>query len=581
MNRRPAPIVLSLALAVLALAGTTAAQELGRLLPAETVVAVQVRDLAAHEAKLEDFVAEFERLGVGDALVALAADGASDAEVDPAAALEKALQAVDPLALFGHEAWFAVSFSGFSPIPTATLLARPAAEALADVEAAIARAAAGSDVETLQEGGATFYVARFDDPELPVAGAAWTLHDGVLALSTDPEGLRGVLRRLAGAQEPGFAGSDAHDATLGRLEPGNLSWFVDYGRFATSVAPLLRGFGFETLVERLERAFVTAGAAAGTVRLVDDGTRSASVQAVNESGGDVALYGLLTRATPAPTESLRFVPDDAISVTATGTDLEAWWNYLDDLVRSVPELGLRSLDEATAMVGVDLRAGLFDWVAPGVTFVTAGIGEAAVPGVPSQNMLGETVIVLGAEDPAAAQAGLDGLFTAISQTAAAFADPTGGAGAAQGGTRDVAGASVTTVAPFPGVSLSYAVVGDHAVIATSDEAMDAALRANAAGGGLPPVLASLRDAVPRGATSFTLADDRAGLEGAAGQVASQLQATAGLTGGAGIDFDAVANASASFEAYLRFVASRLGGSASYSVVEGSTIRGESSSDIRW
>lgn len=580
MRPRPARLLAPLAtlLLALALAGAAAAQDLGRLLPAETVFALGLRDLGAHADKLDAFVDEFERLGVGDALLALA-DGGEDAE-DAAAAVPEALRELDPLALLGREAWLGVSLSSFNPLPSVTLLARPEPEARAAVAEAIARWAERPDVEAFQEGGATLYVARFDDPDAPVPGAAWALDGELLALSSNPDELRGVLRRAAGAREVGFAGTDAYAATLGRLEPGNAATFVDYGRIATALAPLAAGAGFDGLVERLERAFVTAGASGTVVRVVADGLSSEGVQALNDRGGDLALFLLLTADRPAPAGLVDYVPSGAVSVTVAATDLEAWWNYLDDLVAGAPELGLSGIDEAAGLVGLDLRSGLFDWVVPGTAVITTGVAEVAQPGMPSANLLGETVLVLGAEDEDAARVGLAQLFGTLGQTVAAFADPSGGAGAASTATREVAGTKVTTIAAIPGASLSYAVRDGHALIATSDEAMDAVLT-GLAGGGLPPALAGLRGRVPRDAASFTLSDDRATLEGTAQQLSGQLQLAAGLSGGAGLDFDAVEAAARAVEDYLGFVASRLGGSVSHARVEGGAVLRSSHSTIRW
>ena len=213
--------------------------------------------------------------------------------------------------------------------------------------------------------------------------------------------------------------------------------------------------------------------------------------------------------------------------------------------------------------------------------ISTGAAAVVEPGVAVNNLLGETVYLIGTTDPAAAQAGLDQLLAAVGAGVAAFSDPFGGAGNLSISTRDMAGVKVTRIAVTSGMTLSYAVADNFALIATSDDSIDAVLSAFASGASLRPTLAPLLDEIPSDARSFTLADTRATLENAAFQLTSQLQLTAGLGGASNLDFDAVMEASQALERYLLFVASRLVGSLSYSQVKDDVIFTFNRTEVSW
>ena len=568
--RRLAPAAL-VALGALALAGGASAQELARLLPAETVFALGVQDLADQRERLEPFIAEFERLELADAFAEIGGASAEE-DVDLEEEMPEALRGLDPLDVIGDEAWVALAVSPFNPLPGVVVLASLEGDAEAAFASVIEERAAEAGVERFEENGREFWVEHFEDSEVPVAGVAWTLQDGLLVVASNPEDLRGVLRRLDGAADPGLADAEGWNATLGAFDPANAYVYVDYAAIAEAATPLASGFGFEDAVERLASALATAGVSGGTVAFTDAGFESVGVQVPNAAGGDALLYALLTNDEPAERAALAFAPADALAFSASSNDLEAWWEWLDSIVASAPELGLGSLDEATAMFGIDVRGGLLDWVGSQTATVTTGVAEAAMPGQPGANLLGEAAYLLRAEDEELAGAGLQALLATLSGTASAFADPTGGAGGPSAPTvGEVAGVTTTTWTLVPGAEVSTAVVDGWAVIATSEDALRAVLEAPGSGAG---ELAALVDEVPAEATSFTVSDDRAALEGSASQVAEQVQMFAGMGGGADLDFDAVQTASERIEEFVLFIAERLGTSVAWSDVEGTTEGGD-------
>ncbi len=566
-------------LALLALLSTGVTQQLGRLLPSDSFLALGMQDLASHEVKVRVFLDELERQGVLSALSALFPNDGLESSLELEGELPPELEGVGPLDLLGQEAWVAVSASFFSPLPSVTLLTRTAPKATAAIGQLIAGTASEQQVQALTEGDVTFYQAQLDTADFPNLVAYAQVND-VLTLSTNPDTLRGVLRRLAGSGEPNFVSNEGYASTFGRLGSGNFYLYLDYAAIAALVTPLGQGLGLDKLVSRLGTALDTAGTAASVVRITATGFSSEGAQALNSSSNDPDLFSLLSNPNPVSREALAFAPATALSFAAIRTDLTSWWDYLNDLTSSTLDLG-GDLDSLIELLGIDLRSTFFDWAGSQVATISTGAAAVVEPGVAVNNLLGETVYLIETTDPAAAQAGLDQLLAAVGEGVAAFSDPSGGAGNLSISTRDMAGVEVTRIAVTPGMTLSYAVADNFALIATSDDSIDAVLSAFASGASLQPTLAPLLDEVPSDARSFTLADTRATLENAALQLTSQLQLTAGLGGASNLDFDAVMEASQALERYLLFVASKLGGSVSYSQVKDDVIFTFNRTEVSW
>lgn len=573
-----------LALAILPLA---AAQSLASLLPSETMLALGTSGLTDHENLLDDFIAEFEARGVADAFLQMFGGLDEDEDVpDVDTQLPPGLQGLGLLDVLGQDAWLAVSASQFNPIPALTVLARMSPAATSAAADLIANEAGRQGVQEMSEGGVTFWVSPLEMEDAPAQFVAYAQADGVTMLSTNPETLRGVLRRLSGSGEAGFTSTDAYASSLGALGEGAFTTFFDFGlaadvanRFA---APFASGMGFGPQIERVVRALNTAGVSAGVTRLQPDGIASSSISVPDASGGDVGLYNLLTASGSYDAATLQFVPATALGVNTGYTDLTGWWNWLNDLVGSLPDFGIQSLDQALRdMVGIDLRSSLFDWTGTHAAMVTTGLADAAQPGMAPGNLLGEQVYVIETIDPTAAQQGLSTLFGNLSSTISAFADPMGGAGGAQTRQETIAGVPVAVYEITSGVEFATAVYGGYALIATSLDAMDTVLGAAAADAALPPQFADLLRDAPTDARGVALGDSRAVMEATAAQLASSMELSAGLGGASNMDFDAIAQASATVEGYLRFVASRLGGSASYSQLADDTIVTEGFTAVSW
>ncbi len=568
-----------LSLALLFALASAAAQSLAELLPAETFLALGAQDLAAQEAKLQPFIDEFERLELGQALENLMGgetEGEADADLE---ALRERFEGLTLLDVVGQEAWIAVSASSFNPLPAVTLLARVSPEASARVAELIAEASSGADVEQLMEGETPFFQQTMASEDESGQTLAYAQVGDLLALSSNPDTLRGVLRQLNGADEPNFVSSGGYAQTIGALDAGNLYGYLDYAQVARVLEPFAGGFGFEQLVARLSAALQTAGVQSGVMRLTDAGYETQSLQVPNADGGDAELYALLTTGTPADASALALAPETALSWQTSSFDLRGWWAYLNGLAASSPELG-GDLDMLVqSFLGVDLQSALFAWAGGQVTTITTGTGEVVEPGMPSANLLGDTVFVLAATDEAAAQSGLSSLFQALSSQVAAFTDPTGGAGELQAASREVAGVTVQSYTVGEGISLNTAVANGRAYVGTSAAAMDAVLGAEVSGA--PEVFAALAQEAPAEAVGIGVANDQATLRSSAQQIVSQLGLTSGLGGASTLDFDAVEAASAKLQTFLEFVAERLGYSLSYQTKGDGAIRGLSRAEVNW
>lgn len=564
---------LTLALALAAALGLAAAQSLAPLLPSDTLVAFGVQGLKQHEAKLQPIIDEWERLDLTNLLERAGGEGADD----ELPAEFKGLTLFDVL---GDEFWIAASASSFSPLPAVVLVARVSDRASALFTKALADEQADATVESLTEGNIPFEVYTSDDDDLTLAVA----RDGdFVALTTNPDTMRGVLRRYQGAAEPNFTDSPAYAATLAGLTPAAVSFLIDLPAAAKVAQPLAGGLGFDKSIERVAAMLKTVGVVASVARLTDAGIETLSIQALGDRSLDPGLYDLLTAKGAYPAGVLGFVPDTALGVQAGNLDLGAWWRYLNQLVAGLEELGVGDLDTFLAEnIGLDLNQMLFSWMGAGAGTITMSIPSAAAPGMPQGNVLGDAVYLLAVTDEAAAQAGLAQFLTMATSMASSFMDPSGGAGLVQPTTRTSAGVNVTSYDLGEGITFEIAFSGGYLLLATSSTGMDAALAAGADGAaGVSGSLAALQPNVPAAAVSMALSNDQASLRALADTLLSQFGMAAGLAGSEDLDFEAVEAAGAALTQFVNFVADKFGGSYSYQVVDGGALRGYALSQVAW
>jgi hypothetical protein len=557
------------------------AQNLGHLLPPDSFVVLGTKNLEDHSTRLQVFIDEFQRQNVLSALMVLFPDesGTLPNQSDNLIPLDYA--GLTLLDLLGQEAWVGLSASSFSLLPAITLVSRTAPNATAVFGQQIAEAASTPGVTTLTEGDFIFYQTEIDRDGFPGVVVYAQVGD-VLLLGTNPDNVRGALRRLAGSEEPSFITTDIYNNTLGRLGTGNFSGYLDLSTVARLGKRFGLGFGLDDLVKRVSAAIDTSGTLAVMLQITPHGLLAAGAQTLNPSGDDAELFRLLSDPTPVPREALAYIPETAWAVTLSQINLPGWWNWLNGLVASTPDLG-GDLDTLLFMfLGLDLRTAFLDWSGPQVATITMGTGDVIEPGKTNLNLLGETVYLVETVNRKAAQVGLNQLLVSLADGIAAFADPSGGDGNSSATSRDVAGIKVTSVTAMPGVKISFAIAGNFAVIATNDASMDAVLETFSTGNAsLRPALSTLMSEVPDHVRSVNLIDTGETLELIAEDLPSQLQLMAGLGGADNLDFNAVRTAVQTIENYLNFISYRLGGSVVYRQVKDGVILTFGKNEVSW
>lgn len=555
------------------------------LLPADTVFAVGLRDASVHAEKLEPFLAEWNRLDLGENLATLlGSSGAGDLLDDEL--LDQDLPDIDFMELLGDTAWLSVSLSGSNPMPHFTMTLQPTGEARAAVTDMLAALESEPDTMQLQEGDHTFWLVEVDEEltEGAVTGVAVSLTDDMLIVSSNPDLLRGVLRRAGGASEPSLATAPAF-AQVADYTDGHIVSYLDVSvisnTLSTFARPFATEFGVASLVDELVSALETVGVIAGSTSFTDDGVSGYSVQVVGDS--NQAIRSLLLDRQTANTNVLEFVTDDALSVSSGFSNPTGWWDYLNHMLASSPELGIGSLDDLlTGFVGLDLRAGFFNWVGNEMTVVTNNLADATAVGIAADNLLGESLYILRTSSDADAQSGLDNIMMTLNMLISSFTslDGSSAGGFDAGTTEVVAGTSVRTMELTDGVILSYAVVDGFVLIGTDHTSVGNALNARAAGGNASATISRMLAAVPADSVSFSAGDSGAMMTSMASQIPAQIEMLAGLSG-QGIDFAALDAATSGLEEFMYFLADRTDGNWSYTIIDGNAIVTESFAEIDW
>lgn len=581
---RTAPSLLVPFLAGLLLfVGFAPAQSLPELLPEDVVAAIGVRDLTAQQDRIQPFLDEAERLGLVESVSGAVPDDADPEELADTELpdVPEALRDLDPLDVLGQEAWVAVSASPFRPIPAVTVIVRPNDEAAQAFRTVIQDAEGQEGVERLSEGDRTLYTfvppSETSDFDLPIAYAL--ADEGVLVASSDPEIVRFVLRGLSGSDEASFAQSDAFAALEG-LGEGVTFGLLDAAPLANALEPFATSFEAGPVLQRVHDALLTAGPAVGLTRVTDEGLESRGLLMPREDGPDQALYGLLTEGTTADASVLRFVPDDAVTLSASVFDVSGWWAWLDDVLASAQSLGLPPASQLMGMFGIDPQAALLDWAGDDLVQIVAAPPVAAEAGIPQEGFGQGSVVLLEATDEAAARQGLNMLLSAIGPNMAAFTSPSGQA-VATPETVQVAGRDVQRLQVSDTMSIDAAVVDGWALLSMSPDATEAILNAYAADDGAPEAFADVAADLPLPARAWSVSDVSGMILGSSEALVAQLQLLAGLGGAGDLDFDAVDEASADVQAWLTFLGERVGTSRSVTTVEDGTVRTEGLTPVDW
>lgn len=259
---------------------------------------------------------------------------------DTCPALADALREVEPEELAGRAA-LGVSVSAYAPLPAVLAIVRTDdAQLGSDVFEALT-GCFDSGV-ALSEGDVPFYILG-DGGDFPVIVAQV---DGTILLASDPEALRGMVRRAAGANEPSLAGTRVGGLARGLTNRGvaftlNLAGLADV---LGSFAPMIGGAPEQMrLVERVLDTLRVVDGVAFSATLDEGGLVFDSVISVDsevaEASGELELLALLDCSgctAAAPT----LIPAGPASLSRSSFSAEAFVAWLDSWLADLePVLG--------------------------------------------------------------------------------------------------------------------------------------------------------------------------------------------------------------------------------------------------
>jgi hypothetical protein len=496
MTRQRSCFQLRAALLTLLLVATAPAQSLRDLLPADAVVVLGIEGGAGAAERLTPLTDPWTGVTLEEGLLALLGlAGGSFGDRDALATIFD----LDPQTLLGEAAYLVVSVNPFNPFPALTLLAQIDEATSAHFDALLAQALA-TGARAQREGAIDFVLVGPEVLGWPFAA----VRDGdLLALSSNPDALRAVLRRRQGSSEPNLLQSPGASHTLAHLGDGVLLAYLDPFGLARAITPIATGLGFDRSVQRLLQALRTAGPVAGVLRLEAESIVTHSLQRIDDERGDRALQDLLRHTPLSLDAALRYLPEHASSVSLQPTDPQGAWAYLTLLARELPELGVPDLGRTIRdLFGIDLATSLFAWTTPGLVSVQLPTSDA--------DPLGGQVFGLRTRDEAAAQRGLQTLTQELGGILGLFTNPFNFGNRPPGRELSVAGVRVRVDEITSGVVLASAVHDGWVWLATSEAALVTVLRAGIEGDGSDSPLAralqeSPADAHGRSASTTGLA----------------------------------------------------------------------------
>ncbi len=376
-----------------------------------------------------------------------------------------------------------VSVSRFDPEPDLLFLTRTASRSVsARVLAGLITCFDGRRYGV--EGGSAIYLFA-DGSDLPLLVAET---NGVLVASSDPDVLRGAVRRSNRSGEPSLA--DSRIASYAsQLEPAGVKVTLNLAAVADALA-VVRGAvppEAEALFTRFSNTLRILNGAAWAVSVDAGGFVVNSVSAwdaqLAEAEGEHALLAMLScEECELPTS---FFPVHTVAVEAGSFPMNAAVQWLDSWLADVAAVGMLGDHEALSvrslfaeLTGVDLDTAVFDWLGNSYRSYTTDVYGTDltnwVMGLPSV-----TAIEVSSEEAAwrGVQAWLDiaANVDALSRDLTGSRDPFGGAlGFEQSvSVRELCdeGVMYIRIRAAPNMDVGVAVINDHLVIGSPTSAL--------------------------------------------------------------------------------------------------------------
>lgn len=189
----------------------------------------------------------------------------------------------------------------------------------------------------------------------------------IFVAGTNPEVVRGVFRRLQGADEASLAQTPFYRQQRALLEGTGVSLAFDAVTLGATLEGLGGSFADATTEPFLQRAVAvlrTLGSYAGRLQVIDNEVRLESRLGFDPQGGDPELAALLLNG--APVQLLTLVPEMSSAVSVGQLQPRQLFAYLESWDRLTEGPGsLRHL----ARQELDLDTALLDWLDNEVTSI--------------------------------------------------------------------------------------------------------------------------------------------------------------------------------------------------------------------
>ena len=374
-------------------------------------------------------------------------------------------------------ALLSVGFSSYNPVPAATALLRvaPAAAApFAELQRLLVLCSerVGVEVVRLREGNTPLIVVGNAGDFPVVISRVGTL----FIAGTNPEAVRGVVRRAHGSEEPNLSKTDFYKQNQELLAGPGMSLALNAAALGNTVESLGGSFAdaqTRPLLDKLVGSLRTLGSYAGVLHFEGSELRLTSQLNVNPGGGDAQLAALLLNDTPAPAPA--FAPAGSAAVSTAHIEPQKVLNYLEgwaELAGRVmgEPLSLQELAQQNLGLDLDTALGWLGGEATSVVLKPVGTDVSTfVYGRPQ-------IMALTTTGRAAAQAGLKEIGQAVlrgleSQTLTDTELPANALQVAQS-SYTFGGAEISRVRVGPTFDLGTAFLGDTLLVGTPAAALE-------------------------------------------------------------------------------------------------------------